>query len=298
MELIIQNRIDVMSVRKNIVVLGPTASGKTKFAIAVSQHFGLPIVNTDTQQFGPVHVLTASPTQEELDSAPHLLFNYLNDQQKISLGDWIQAVHQLPYTAKILVGGNGFYINSLKQGILLYDVKNNSTTYTFEDLKRLVAGRTGCIVEQDRVIIDSTVVHQNDQYRIQQQSAFISETGCTYRTYARRYTEDMFIICIIPDKAVLYERIITRTKKMLPEAIQELQNMPHADVYNTIIGYKEIRQYLAGNMTYAMLEEKVNIYTYQYAKKQLKFLKKIKADITIDDHTITCDQAIAKYLQS
>lgn len=259
--------------KKNIVILGPTASGKTALSIEIANKFNLPIINVDTRQFWKnMRILTASPSDEELQSAKHILFNTENGNFFPSLGWWKDQIKEMQFNTKIIVGGNAFYINNLRKGIAEYENHDDNTEYTWNDLYNLD---------------NNTQVHKNDIYRIQRQVRFLKYNKTNYADYHAKYHENTLIIAIIPNKEIIHERIMKRATMYLPMYIEEVKNgIPHIN-YDSIIGYKEIKKYLNNEILYEDLLNEIILKTYQYAKKQLKFLKSIHIDHKISTHNFT-----------
>ncbi|MCB0585569.1 MAG: tRNA (adenosine(37)-N6)-dimethylallyltransferase MiaA [Phaeodactylibacter sp.] len=107
-----------------LVVGGPTASGKTAFAIRLAQHFNTAIVSADSRQFyREMNIGTAKPTEEELAQAPHYLINSLSIEEEYSVGDFERDALQLlgrlfqKHDIVILAGGSGLYIKALCEGL-------------------------------------------------------------------------------------------------------------------------------------------------------------------------------------
>jgi len=107
-----------------IVVGGPTASGKTAFAIRLARHFGTAIVSADSRQFyREMNIGTAKPTEEELAQVPHYFINSLSIGQEYSVGDFerdaLQVLGELfqKHEVVVLVGGSGLYIKALCEGL-------------------------------------------------------------------------------------------------------------------------------------------------------------------------------------
>lgn len=107
-----------------LIITGPTASGKSSLALYLAQKLGGVIINADSQQlYAPLRILTARPSEEDMQHAPHKLYGMLNADQPCSAGmwlnlakmeiDWVRAQGMLP----IIVGGTGLYIKSLLEGI-------------------------------------------------------------------------------------------------------------------------------------------------------------------------------------
>ena len=107
-----------------IVIGGPTASGKTKAAIKVANHFGVEIISADSRQFyREMSIGTAKPSAKELKQAPHHFINNLSIHDEYTAGDYEREVIPLldklyeGYDAAILTGGSGFFIQAVVEGL-------------------------------------------------------------------------------------------------------------------------------------------------------------------------------------
>ena len=107
-----------------IVVGGPTASGKTRFAIRLARHFHTEIISADSRQFyQELNIGTAKPTPEERDLAPHHLIDHLSIEETYNVGQFESDALQLSgklfqkYDILVLVGGSGLYIKALCEGL-------------------------------------------------------------------------------------------------------------------------------------------------------------------------------------
>lgn len=258
----------------NIIIIGPTASGKTKMAIDIAKMFNIPIVNVDSRQFWKdVKILTASPNEDELAEAEHLMFNYLEGDIKPSLGIWLQDMKKIDHKLKIIVGGNGFYINCLLKGISQYNTDNIALKeYTWNDLYNMD---------------NNTKVHKNDYYKIQRHAFFLDNFKKSFECSDNKYTEKSFVIAIIPTKDILYERIKKRADTLVKNSIEEIKKIKHNDNYNNIIGYSEIKEYLNNQISYDKLLDIIILKTYQYAKKQIKFINIMPINYTVDNNILS-----------
>jgi len=107
-----------------IVIGGPTASGKTKAAIKVANHFGIEIISADSRQFyREMEIGTAKPTPAELSKAPHHFVNNLSIHDNYTAGDFEREVIPFldklyeSYDVAILTGGSGFFIQAVIEGL-------------------------------------------------------------------------------------------------------------------------------------------------------------------------------------
>ncbi|HBQ50287.1 MAG TPA: tRNA (adenosine(37)-N6)-dimethylallyltransferase MiaA, partial [Hyphomonas atlantica] len=107
-----------------ILIHGPTASGKTALAIDVARRLGGEVVNADSMQvYRDLQVISARPTEEEMDGVPHHLFGHVDAAHRYSTGDWLEEVRatirnlELRGKRAILVGGTGLYLLAMTQGL-------------------------------------------------------------------------------------------------------------------------------------------------------------------------------------
>ncbi|MEO0386261.1 MAG: tRNA (adenosine(37)-N6)-dimethylallyltransferase MiaA [Pseudomonadota bacterium] len=101
-----------------ILIAGPTASGKSAFALALAEATGATVVNADALQvYECWQVLTARPTASDLARARHALYGHVPYQTAYSVGAWLRAVADLPAGPKIIVGGTGLYLTALTKGL-------------------------------------------------------------------------------------------------------------------------------------------------------------------------------------
>jgi tRNA dimethylallyltransferase len=257
---------------KTLVILGPTASGKTDFSLELYQKYPeFSIVNCDSRQFWPITKLSCSPSAHIKAEAPHYLFNCLAGDVKPSLGWWAREISKI--NKKIIVGGNGFYIQNLKNGIPIVEISEDIKNYVrsldkpFEYLNKLTTKHS---------------INCNDTYRILRLLEFFLQTGRTFDEYNDRYQESLYIIGLFPSNEKLLENIKNRTDKMIDEYIEEIMiieyHVAHHNNYNSIIGYREILDYLHKKIDKDELINMINHMTYKYAKHQMKFFKRIACD--------------------
>lgn len=107
-----------------LLIMGPTASGKSALAMEVAERIGGEIINADSMQvYGDLHVLTARPSATDEERAPHHLYGHIDASQRYSVGRWLeQAMRMIGIVAKrggtpIIVGGTGLYFTALTKGL-------------------------------------------------------------------------------------------------------------------------------------------------------------------------------------
>ena len=256
---------------KNIYIIGPTASGKTRLAIELSKILKIDIYNCDSRQsWKNIPLLTCSPTELEKREANHFLFNYLENDEKPSLGRWIEDLPlKIP---KIIVGGTNFYIYALLKGIPKVNIsqdtidKSNSIENKYEFLQKSLREKF------------PSYLKINDIYRINRLTEFYLETNCLFDDFKDKYQEDGIVFYINPTKELLENNIKNRIENNILNWLEEVKKNQHNN-FRTIIGYEESLDYLNNKINFNLLKEKIYKNTLKYVKKQQKFIKKINNKI-------------------
>jgi tRNA dimethylallyltransferase len=263
------------------VIIGPTASGKTKLSLRIEENLAIPnwndqvqwnVVNYDSRQFWQeMKILTCSPTDEEKSIRPHYLFNYLSREHKPNLGAWYREIAKIEN--KILVGGTIFYIRSLYFGIPCLEIDENirNQVEAIDNLEEYFRDNYSHFIGN---------LNFKDTYRVKRKLEFILQTGQgDFGAHDNKYTENLIIYALMPEKEKLLNNIEIRTKSFLDDAIKEVTSIDFVENYKTIIGYEEIWQYYNKEISYEKLYEEIVLKTYQYAKYQLKFIKSLSQKI-------------------
>lgn len=271
-----------------IIICGPTASGKSQIALELCKHVlkGV-IINADSIQiYRDIPILTSQPTAKEQAFVPHKLYGFIGGHKRYSVADWLNNVTaEIDKTLEnsltpIVVGGSGMYISSLVNGIrVIDDVPSDIIKQTEE--KILING----IEELYRELLSAdkhteSYIKINDTHRIIRAynlyKAF-SITPSQYRKLPNKkyYSDEKFkIFSLMPPRKELYKNCEERFVQMVNEgAIDEMHNL-RSQGYNLkspiakAIGYKELHNYIDGNMD---LEQAINLAkqsTRNYAKRQ------------------------------
>lgn len=257
---------------KDIVIIGPTASGKSALADEIASHLKVPVVNFDSRQFYKnASILTCSP--DDFSKNDYYLYNIIEPDFDPSLGFWVEKIREIN-GRKLLVGGTGFYIKALQQGVPIVSISNetkeiaNNKKDPYEFLK-----------EKFPAMINK--IHKNDNYRVQRALEFALETGESFENYNNKYKHDMFIIKLDANNEILEDNIKIRTHNIFDSAIDQLIHEGYYKNLDKIIGYKECWQYIdnLSNKEETILD--IIDKTIKYAKKQNKFFKTIKEDLVI-----------------
>ncbi len=276
-----------------VILVGPTAVGKTKLSIALAKALNGEIISADSMQiYEYMNIGTAKITEEEKEGVDHYLIDEVTPDVDFSVSDFQNKANV--YIEKILndgklpmvVGGTGLYINSL-----IYDldftssVSNWDLRYEYEE-KAAIYGNEHIHDELKAVDpISAERVHVNDTKRIIRAIEVYKETGKpmseSYKDFRKPNNKfDIVMIGLTMDREKLYERINKRIDIMMDQGlIEEVKSLLDKGYDENLtsmqgIGYKEIISYLKGKCS---LEETIEILKRQsrrYAKRQLTWFRK------------------------
>ncbi|MBR2043955.1 MAG: tRNA (adenosine(37)-N6)-dimethylallyltransferase MiaA [Clostridia bacterium] len=275
---------------KVIVIVGPTASGKTRLAIKVAQRFGGEIISADSMQiYKGMPIATAAPTQEEKALAVHHLVEFLEADKRFSVADYVslakKCIDDILSRGKlpVIVGGTGLYINSLIDGIEFCeegfdaDVRGKLEE-EFEEL-----GGEQMLLKLMKFDPDTAKrLNKADKRRIIRAFEVFYTTGKTLteqnglsRKNGKPY-EEIMIGITYDDREKLYERINSRVDIMLNSGlIDEARAMlKKGETAAQAIGHKEFGEYLNGSCTLEEATEKLKRETRRYAKRQLTWFRR------------------------
>lgn len=276
---------------KILVIVGPTASGKTALSISCAEKFGGEIVSADSMQiYEGLDIATAKPTADEMHGIKHYMIGFLPADKTYSVADYvcdaekyIKDIHvrgKLP----IIVGGTGLYIDSL--------VNNIKFTQSPTDNELRVKLQTECEEKGSEAMLSklrafdpdyAASLHPNNVKRIIRALEIYYSTGEKMSSALKKSIsepsqyEPVFIGINYRDRAKLYERIDKRVdlmldKGLLKEAETYLGNMGSTAVQ--AIGYKELKPYLSGEAELSQCVENLKRATRNYAKRQLTWFRR------------------------
>ena len=272
--------------KKIILIAGPTASGKSKIAIALAKKINGEIINTDSMQvYKEISVLSARPKNKDLKIIKHHLYGFLSVKKNFSVGQWLKFVKkkigQIIRRGKvpILVGGTGLYFNAITKGLSKIPVipakKRGQIRNLYEKIgrerfyKKLLSIDPKC---KNKILPFDTqrILRAYEVKKFTKKSLYDWVTNT--KSEFNKYTVIKIYLDIPREK--LLKRIYFRTTKLLNKnCFSEVRkfdklNLKSSLSVNNIIGIKEIKDYLAGNCTLSRTEELINIRTRQYAKRQ------------------------------
>ena len=276
-----------VTMKNLIVIVGPTAIGKTSLSIAIAKHFKCDIISADSRQFfKEMAIGTAKPTTTELAEAPHHFISNKSIDQKYSAGTFeIEAIAKLKELHKtndvaILVGGSGLYVNAVCDGIddIPFDLEvREQLNKELEDFGAKPLREE--LKEKDPE--HYARMNTKNPQRLIRAIEVCRITGKTYSSFRKNTVKkrdfNIIKIGLNADREVVYNRINQRVDLMIEEGlldeVKSLEKNKDLNALNTV-GYKELFAYLDDEKTLDEAVELVKKHTRNFAKRQLTWFKK------------------------
>lgn len=271
--------------RRIVILLGPTAVGKTDYSIELAQHFDSPIISCDSRQlFRQMSIGTAVPSPEQLSRVKHYFIHSHSVEQYYTAGKYeveaLVLVEELfrSHETLIMTGGSGLYIDAFCKGLDDFPKVDHELRQSLT--ARLKKGELESL-QMELKILDHESYNSIDISNGQRVIRALEVTIGTGRKFSsfktgrtRKRDFEIVKIGLTRPREVLYDRIDRRVDMMmeagLVEEVQSLVQYRNMPALNTV-GYKEIFDYLDGNHS---LEEAVRLIkrnTRHYAKRQLTY---------------------------
>jgi tRNA dimethylallyltransferase len=276
-----------------ILLMGPTASGKSGLAIRLAQTFPLDVVSVDSVLvYRGLDIGTAKPDAAERGGVPHHLIDIVEPETAYSAGrfrdDAIAAMQAIRARGRLplLTGGTLLYFRALTEGLAAMPPADAAVRAALEGE---TAERGAAAMHGELTAIDPAAaerIHPNDPQRVQRALEVYRLTGHPISAYQRRAGDTgagdgLLRLAVVPDhRERLHRRIAERFDAMLAQGLIEevarLRQRPglHADLpAMRAVGYRQVWQYLDGHLDYAGLRERGAVATRQLAKRQLTWLR-------------------------
>lgn len=305
-----------METKQNLLVLlGPTAVGKTPISIDIAKKLNGEIISADSMQiYKYMDIGTAKVTTEEMDNIPHYMLDIVYPDEEFTVADfkkesenYIKDINKrgnLP----IIVGGTGLYLNSIVYELKFTKVASN------EDLRQKYNNLAKTHGNQYIHDILSTIdpisserINPNDRKRIIRAIEIFYETGKPMSYYNKDFRKEtnkynLAMIGLTMDRAKLYSRINERVDIMINDGLIQEVNMLMDMGYNKKlvsmqgIGYKEIASYLEKEIELDEAIEMLKRNTRKYAKRQLTWFRRDNRIKWIDVNQFDSTNAISEYI--
>lgn len=277
-----------MAQKTLIVVVGPTAIGKTALAIALAKHFQTEIISADSRQFfTEMSIGTAKPSEEELAAAPHHFINSHSVTQLFSTGDFeIQALALVEklfakHDVLVMVGGSGLYINAICNGL---DDMPEIDLNIREQLNQQFVDEGIEPIRKQLAELDAeyfSKVDQSNPQRMIRGLEVVLSTGQKLSSFLTSNKKErpfnIIKVGLNTDREKLYNQINHRVDVMiengLVEEVKSLETYKNLNALKTV-GYSEIFDYLDGKTDLATAIDKIKQNTRRFAKRQLTWFRK------------------------
>ena len=268
-------------------ITGPTASGKSKFAIELSKKIKGEIVNADSMQiYKELKIITARPSQLDNKKIKHHLYGYVDGSNRYNVEKWCQDASQVIKSLNkkninpIFVGGTGLYIDTLINGIasipsvpesIRNDSKNLLEKVGKEEFYKIVKK-----IDEDSI----KLIFPNDIQRLRRIWEVFNYSNKKFSEWKKNKNKkfitslDYKILLFLPDRKKNYERVNKRVLTMIKSgAIEEIENLLKFN-YNKDLpimrahGVPEISDYLKNKITLEDCIKKIQLVTRHYVKRQ------------------------------
>jgi tRNA dimethylallyltransferase len=283
---------NLLSAMNAILITGPTASGKSALAVEFAkQHNGV-VINADSMQvYDTLCVLTARPSDEDMQGVPHYLYGHVPANLAYSTGAWLRDVTELlprlhaDGRKPIFVGGTGLYFKALTGGLsdmpaIPEEVRNRLRSRLQEEGRDELYRQ---LRERDPLVAES--LRPQDGQRIVRALEVLEATGRSIADFQAQ-TGPVIVdpstsrkIVVAPDRAILHQRINGRFEKMLEQGAEDevktllsLSLPPDMPVMKAI-GVSQIAAMLRGELSRDEVLERGAAATRQYAKRQMTWFR-------------------------
>lgn len=274
--------------------------GKTALSIEVAKRIDGEIVSADSMQiYKEMDIGSAKPTKEEMQGIQHYLLDFVSPNERYSVADYkkeaTKAIEEILQKGKtpIVVGGTGLYIDALIYNIDYPEIEYDEAYREYLE-KRVEKEGLQALYEEASKIDEIAMkrISPNDQKRILRVLEVYHQTGKTKTeqeviSRQKEVPYDYHVYALTMEREILYDRINKRVDMMIEQGlIEEVKKiMETYHEYPTAmqaLGYKEVKEYLEGNIGKEEATQKIKQETRRYAKRQLTWFRKNKQTKWLD----------------
>lgn len=270
-----------------ILIAGPTASGKSAYAINLAHEHNGVVINADSMQvYNQLHIITARPSAHEVSQCPHFLYGHRDANQPYSVAGWVEEAKAVLLDVigqgktPIFVGGTGLYFRALLEGLSPVPVLDPEIRTKWREF----AVNSGMDLYQELKGRDPRAANQlrsSDHQRLIRALEVIDSTGVSIVEWQKKdkgtpllVGDDIQKFVLMPDRAGLHRRINERFDVMVDEgALEEVEKFLELDIDPTLpamkaIGVPQFSRYLCNEISLAQAIEMAKAASRQYAKRQ------------------------------
>ncbi len=282
-----------------LIIVGPTAVGKTDLSIALAQALNGEIVSADSRQiYRFMDIGTAKPTGEQLAAVPHHFIDICTPEERYSAGRFSEearaTIVDILSRGKVplVVGGSGLYIRALVDGLAEPPVGDETVKRTLKS--RAAQDGIQSLFEMLKKIdpVTAKKLHQSDSQRIMRALEVYEITGEPFSSFIQKPPKPaQFSACFVGlnrERTELYRRIETRVNIMLESGLVDEVKMLRSKGFHRdlnalqTVGYKEVFSYLADEIDYDHMVALIKQKSRNYAKRQLTWFRKDKRIVWVD----------------
>ena len=273
---------------KIVIITGFTGSGKSGLAVDIAKQYNGEIISCDSVQiYRGLNIGSAKVTEQEMQGIKHYLIDILDPKQEYSVGQFVKdcetAINEILNKGKlpILVGGTGLYIKALLQGYNFSNAdKNDEFRQEHFKLAEMYGNQYVWQKLNDIAPHKAQSVHPNNLKRViryLEVATFGENESTAYSVLNGHNTLNIGLI--VNDRKQIYDKINKRVDIMIADGLEYevkgllSQGLTLNDNCMNTIGYREMAQYLMGEIDYARCIELIKQHTRNYCKRQLTFMK-------------------------
>jgi tRNA dimethylallyltransferase len=296
-----------------LVIVGPTAVGKTALSLQLAKDFSGEIISGDSMQvYQQMDIGTAKATLDERSEIPHYMIDLIPPDRSFSVQEFQGLVQKTIFDIysrghlPILVGGTGLYVEAITHG---YEIPRAADNPSFRAELNALAEREGNQVLYQRLKevdpLTAQRVHPNDRRRMIRALEVFNQTGKRFSELKKRKPSPYRLLWIglTMPRELLYQRINQRVDQMIEAGlVDEVKRLKAQGFHRGLtsmqaIGYKELMSHLEGEISLEEAIEKIKQGTRKFAKRQLSWFRRISEihwfDVTDDQVYTEIQQLVA-----
>ncbi len=285
-----------------IVIIGPTAIGKTSLSIALAQYFNCNILSCDSRQFfNEITIGTAAPSTEELNLVPHHFIQNKSIFENYTVGDFEkEAIIKLDElfiknNIQIMVGGSGLYVDAVLKGLdtfpkINYDIREKvRNDFDKKGLQYLVLELQKLDLHYYDFLKKNNPQTFQNPHRMMRFIEVCWSSGKPYSSFlnkekiTRNFTP--IIIGLEANREIMYNRINKRVDLMMEEGLlEEAKSLLEHKNLNALqtVGYKELFDFLDGKINLEFAIEEIKKNTRRFSKRQITWFKRTENTFWFD----------------
>lgn len=271
-----------------IVIVGPTAIGKTSLSVALAKHFSSEIISADSRQFyKEMSIGTAVPSKDELEAVPHHFIHHKSVEENYNTGDFeLDAVNLLDklfqkHQVLFMVGGSGLYIDAVVDGLDDFPKTDPNIRKELNQLFETegIAALQQKLKQQDPEYYRIVDIH--NPHRLIRALEVCLQTGKPFSSFLRKNQTmrnfKTLKIGLTAERQLIYDRINERVDIMMQNGLlreaEALFEKRHLNALQTV-GYRELFSYLENQISLETAVEEIKKNTRRYAKRQMTWFRK------------------------